>query len=222
MPLKFQVKTGFLIFAGVICVQNSFAAILPVDCTETDNDVEKTICGNSRLKKLETEIQQQITAASKVGKVPTEILETTQQQWVETRNQCQQLSCIEDSYNSRLSEIKRYNVTDQQFVRHYIRVLANTSQPSVPLSVMEIHKLDEKRIRVIINSFANSNKTYKIKQISFNAYANQSHRIKAKDLDSKCTVMILQDKDKDVKIRQLSQSCGNSHIKFSGDYHQVF
>lgn len=212
--------TSSFLTAGLTTVTHA-ATFTAIDCDQAANRVERTICADKKLTQLDKQVAQQITAAADVSKVPQKILEATQQQWVNTRDQCQQNSCIEDSYQSRLTELKRYNLTDQHFVRHFIRVQADGS-PTTALSVMEVHKLDEKRVRVIINSFAPINQTsYKVNHAAFSAYASQAKHIRIKDLDSQCLLNVHQIDDSNIKVKQKSTRCGAPHIRFSGHYQLV-
>jgi hypothetical protein len=82
---------------------------------------------------------------------------------------------------------------------------------------MEIQKLDEKRIRIIIKSYHVDAEQQKSYLTSFSGYTKQAKRIRVKDLDTQCQLKISTTKQQ-LEVRQLSTTCGNKHVSFSGFY----
>lgn len=224
MRLKLKKAYWLSPLAGLLIFSNSYADIQALDCDQPEVFVEKNICSNPKLSKMEHDLQQELTTAREVSKVPETLLDITQQAWQISRNACKETSCIEDSYKNRIAEIKRYNVTDQTFVQHYLRI--NNGEPDKNLSVLELHKLDEKRIRIIANSFSPTHTKSKTLMLGFSGYANQAKTILVKDLDTQCklrikTISKRKAEIKEIDVRQLSPYCGNKHIRFSGRYEQL-
>lgn len=225
MRLKLKKAYWLSPVAGLLIFSNSYAEPRVLDCDEPEIFVEKNICSNPKLSKMEHDLQQELMTARTVSKVPEKLLDITHKAWQVSRNACKETACIEGSYKNRIAELKRYNVTDQTFVQHYLRMTA-LNEPDPKLSVLEIHKLDEKRIRVIANSFPSAQSKSKIAMVHFGGYANQSRNIKVKDLDTQCQLRIktISERKAEIKhidVRQQSPYCGNKHIRFSGRYEQL-
>lgn len=210
-----QLISTMIVFSSVCFSQGSWADINTIDCKNTTTFVEKTICNTGKLEALNKELDIQLEAASTSSKVPASLLEFGQQDWLIRRNKCKNTDCIESALQSRLDEIKQYNVLNPAFIQYYIR----QEQPdnNKLLAVLEVQKLDEKRIRMIIKSYhidSSHNKSY---TTSFSAYGNQAKRLRIKDLDTKCLLRINSSKQQ-LEIRQASTTCGNKFVRFSGVY----
>lgn len=225
--MRFTLKKNqcLILSTGLLLLSTSYADTTALDCDNPQIFVEKNICSNPKLDKMEQDLQQELKTALEVSKVPEKLLNITQQTWQASRNVCKETACIEDHYKNRLTELKRYNVTDQTFVQHFLRI-TNKNEPDKKLSVLEIHKLDEKRIRVIAHSFSSIQSTSKTTMAHFGGYANQSRNIRVKDLDTQCQLRIKTISErkaeiKEIDVRQLSPYCGNKHIRFSGRYEQL-
>ena len=195
--------------------QSSFAQFEPLDCDQASKFVEKTICSNPKLSSLDQEIYAQLDNAEQVTKVPLLLLELTQQNWIKQRNYCKNTACIEMSAKTRLSEVKKLNAMNQDFVQYFIRV--KKDQPDEQLSVMQLQNLDEKRVRVIGQTFWNSSNNQYGQVLNFSGYANQGKKITIKDLDTGCVLKLNQHKAK-LEVRQASPMCGNKNLRFSGSY----
>ena len=212
-----QLISTMIVLSGACFSQYGWADIQPVDCKNTTTFVEKTICNTSKLEDLNKELDIQLEAAASSSKVPASLLEFGHQDWLIRRNKCRNTECIESALQSRLDEIKQYNVLNPSFIQYYIR--QEQPENTKLLSVLEVQKLDEKRIRIIIKSYhvdSSSNKSY---TSNFSAYASQGNtkRLRLKDLDTKCQLRINSSKQQ-LEVRQASTTCGNKSVRFSGFY----
>lgn len=216
MQFRFNthLMSTLIMFSGMCFSHAGWAEITPVDCKNTALFVEKTICNNSKLEDLNKELEIQLEAATS-SKVPASLLEFSHQNWLTQRNKCKNTDCIDKALQARLDEIKQYNVINPAFVQYYIR----QEQPanSSMLSVMEVQKLDEKRIRIIIKSYHVDAEQQKSYLTNFSGYTKQAKRIRVKDLDTQCQLKISTIRQK-LEVRQLSTTCGNKHVRFSGFY----
>jgi len=122
-------------------------------------------------------------------------------------------------YRQSLAGTAGRNQTVQCDQSGFCSVLYRQEQPanSSLLSVMEIQKLDEKRIRIIIKSYHVDTEQQKSYLTSFSGYTKQAKRIRVKDLDTQCQLKISTTKQQ-LEVRQLSTTCGNKHVRFSGFY----
>lgn len=204
---------GVLINMAVLPV--AYAQILPLDCENAKNFVEKTSCSNPKLSELDSKLIAELEQAAQETKVPAQMLELTQQSWTKARNQCKNTACIEQAYQKRLLEIKNLNMTDQEFVHYFIRM--KNKQPDPNLALLQLQTLDEKRVRVLAQTFWSSKDNKYHQTTDFSGYANQGKRISVKDLDTGCILKLSQHK-KQWRVTQASPLCGNKNLRFSGLY----
>ena len=203
------------VLLGVGFCQTTLAQFEPLNCEDAVKFVEKTICTNPKLSSLNSELEAQIDHAELVTKVPLQVLILSQRNWIKQRNQCKNTACIETSYKTRLTEIKSLNALNQDFVQYLVRV--KKQQPDQELSLLQLQNLDEKRVRVVAQTFWNSSDNQQGQVLNFSGYANQGEKITVRDLDTQCVLKLKQRKDQ-WEVRQVSPMCGNKHLRFSGFY----
>lgn len=203
------------ILLGLGFCQTALAQFESLNCDDAANFVEKTICTNPKLSRLNSELEAQIDHAELVTKVPLQVLILSQRNWIKQRNQCKNTACIETSYKTRLTEIKSLNALNQDFVQYLVRV--KKQQPDQELSLLQLQNLDEKRVRVVAQTFWNSSDNQQGQVLNFSGYANQGKKITVRDLDTQCVLKLKQRKDQ-WEVRQASPMCGNKHLRFSGFY----
>ncbi len=203
------------ILLGLGACQSAVAQFEALKCNEATKFVEKTTCSNPKLTSLDTELYAQIEHAQEVTKVPVQVLELSQRNWIKQRNQCKDTDCIETSYKTRLMEIKNLNALNQDFVQYFVRI--KDDKPDAQLALLQLQNLDEKRVRVVAQSFWNSSDNQHGQVVNFSGYANQGKKITVRDLDTKCVLKLRQHKAA-WEIRQASPMCGNKHVRFSGSY----
>lgn len=202
-------------FINMAFLPMAIAQIVPLDCENAKNFVEKTTCSNPKLKELDNQLFEELEQAVQQTKVPSQMLELTHQSWIKSRNQCKNTACIEQTYQKRLLEIKNLNTTDQEFVHYFIRI--KDQQPDPDLALLQLQMLDEKRVRVLAQTFWSSNDQKHNQSTDFSGYANQAKQITVKDLDSGC-ILKLREHHAQWRIWQDSPLCGNKNLRFSGTY----
>ena len=212
--LKYQLGLGGLLIA-VAATQLSHAQIEGLDCEQAGNFVEKTICSNPKLIDMDRSLFQEIERATQEPKIPAQLLELTQQNWIKQRNQCKNTACIETAYQQRLQESKNLNAMNQEFVHYFIR--SKNNKPDAQLALLQLQFLDEKRVRVLAQTFWINPQGGLHQSTDFSGYANQGKRITVKDLDSKCVLKLRQYADY-WQVWQDSPLCGNKNLRFSGRY----
>lgn len=203
------------LLVAIASVQLAFAQIEPLNCEQASNFVEKTICSNPKLIELDRNLFQEIERASQEPKIPAQLLELTQQNWSKQRNQCKNTACIEMSYQQRIQESKNLNAMNQEFVHYFIRT--KNDKPDPQLALLQLQFLDEKRVRVLAQTFWINPQGGLHQSTDFSGYANQGKRITVKDLDSKCVLKLRQYADY-WQVWQDSPLCGNKNLRFSGRY----
>ncbi len=203
------------ILLGLGFCQTALAQFEPLNCDDAAKFVEKTICTNPKLTSLNSELEAQIDHAELITKVPMQVLMLSQKNWIKQRNQCKNTACIDTSYKTRLMQLKNLNALNQDFVQYLVRV--KKQQPDQELSLLQLQNLDEKRVRVVAQTFWNSSDNQQGQVLNFSGYANQGKKITVRDLDTKCVLKIMHHKDQ-WEVRQASPMCGNNHLRFSGFY----
>lgn len=96
------------IFFGILLaayMANAFAASF--DCAKAATAVEKAICADNRLGRLDEVLAQNYRAmsAANIGSGALANLRSTQRSWIATRNQCADASCIGKRYRERIDVI---------------------------------------------------------------------------------------------------------------------
>lgn len=88
----------------------SFAAqAASFDCTKSTNKVEKLICSNSELAKLDEDMAKVYEEVRK--KTPDEaLLKRQQREWLKWRNRCQDIACLNERYRQRIVALNQANV----------------------------------------------------------------------------------------------------------------
>lgn len=101
-------KRLLLILLGWLML--SFAAqAASFDCGKAQSKVEKMICADAELSRLDEEIAKVYGEVLK--KITDEALLKKQQRgWFKARNRCKDISCLNDHYRGRLAELNEANV----------------------------------------------------------------------------------------------------------------
>lgn len=74
------------------------------DCAKAATKVEKLVCGDAELSKLDEELNAAYKAALQDGKQSNSIKQG-QKQWVKERNGCSDAGCLEMNYRNRIDEL---------------------------------------------------------------------------------------------------------------------
>lgn len=75
------------------------------DCAKADAKVEKLVCADEKLSKLDEELQSVYQDAYKHTADPAG-LKMEQRQWLKTREACKDVACVTDAYRTRLAALK--------------------------------------------------------------------------------------------------------------------
>lgn len=90
----------------------STAHAVSFDCTKASTFVEKAICIDPLLGKLDDALSANYThmRASNIGDGARKDLKTTQQKWLSERNKCTTSECVTSAYRKRIDEVCEYPV----------------------------------------------------------------------------------------------------------------
>ncbi len=99
-----------LLMIFVALTMNAHAASF--DCAKANTYVEKQICHNGSLSKLDEAMADnyKYMLASDIGEGAAKQLKQTQKKWLAQRNSCTTKDCIENAYLTRIDEICEYPV----------------------------------------------------------------------------------------------------------------
>lgn len=82
------------------------------DCSKACTPVEKMICSNSLLGRLDVALTNnyKLMISANIGDGAKQHLKATQKEWLAFRNGCADTDCLEAAYRSRIDEICDYPV----------------------------------------------------------------------------------------------------------------
>lgn len=98
--------SGTILTVFVLLMVGPAAQAASFDCAKAQSNVEKMICGDEALSRLDEEI----AAIYKVivqSETKGASIKKTQKQWLKERNSCNDASCIKTAYESRLLALKQ-------------------------------------------------------------------------------------------------------------------
>jgi len=76
------------------------------DCGKTRTDVEKMICADDALSKLDDTLNEKYQQALKRSDIRDQVIES-QQHWLKNaRNTCQTSACVKSAYDARIKELR--------------------------------------------------------------------------------------------------------------------
>lgn len=92
------------LFLLLVCTPVTYGASF--DCAKASSHVEKLICSNAELSKLDEQLSVAYAQGNALSKTKTEF-KSSQRRWlIEKRNTCVDTPCIKNAYETRLHEIK--------------------------------------------------------------------------------------------------------------------
>ncbi|GEM_PF-6537706 len=86
------------------------------DCTKAKSDVEKAICQDDALSKLDEKLSEVYTSFYLL----TKEIKSDQRAWVKQRSQCQDALCIKEAYTTRLEELTISLSNQKTFPKTYL------------------------------------------------------------------------------------------------------
>lgn len=96
-------RAAFVAFGGILLSLNVHAASF--DCAKSATKVEKIICGDSGLSKLDEELAA-VYKASLQDVKHAEVIKQSQKEWIRQSKGCSDAACLQKEYGIRLSLLK--------------------------------------------------------------------------------------------------------------------
>jgi uncharacterized protein YecT (DUF1311 family) len=104
---------GFTLIASLIAFATTFSYAASFNCEKASTTVEKMICDNSELSRLDNDLNVEYKAHLS-QKNPTESdLVSRQRLWLARRNECTDKNCIRTRYLTRISELTEHGISLQ-------------------------------------------------------------------------------------------------------------
>ncbi len=125
------------------------------DCAKSTSKVEKMICADEKLAKLDSELSQIYAGFYFLSKE----IKGDQREWMKQRNQCKNTVCIQKTYESRIADLNASLNNEKTFPKTYLEAmkLAQTTMDQInPKKVTSPHyyeKYDEKRNKAFQEDF---------------------------------------------------------------------
>lgn len=110
-----KIKIAIVFLVSLFSKSEVYAAkIQQINCHKSVSKVEKMICKDSDLSKLDKTMRANYLAmqSSNIGYGAKKELQINDKKWVLRRNECAKVKCVEDSYKTRIKEICKYPVID--------------------------------------------------------------------------------------------------------------
>lgn len=96
------------------------------DCRKAATKVEKLICADAELSKLDEELSAAYKTALQNGKQAV-VIKQAQKQWMNERNGCSDASCVKGAYEARLSTLRSY---EGKGAKHEAAQVFQTKEPA--------------------------------------------------------------------------------------------
>lgn len=124
------------------------------DCAKARTQVEKLICSDAELSKLDDDLAVTYSNAQK-GNSSLKEVQNTQKQWVKERNNCLFASCLIASYNQRISALKVHSKANRNSVEVMPTNSTATAQALAPFHFTQNETLPEQSKTPICKDFKN-------------------------------------------------------------------
>jgi ankyrin repeat protein len=120
-------------FFLLVIAGNVFAASF--DCEKATSEVEKLICGDEELSKLDDSLNRAYLLALKRKDIKAETIEN-QKQWLKNeRDTCRNAGCIKAAYETRIKEL---GLPEQQYESKLKRLRKSDTDPSVNEQLLKV------------------------------------------------------------------------------------
>lgn len=174
MPLKFELNLNktcryILGLSLSLCAISSYAK--NADCSFKTH--QHLLCRANTLE-LRQQLNQLLFTTNMTTNAPTRLIQDTQVLWQNYIEQCKTKKCITQQFDARSEELNSYASLNQSLTQHFIKYQqGQILQPQVHL---QIHQLDQNRIKIEGVAYRNPNNNKARQSISFLAYRNQNQK----------------------------------------------
>lgn len=174
MSLKFELNLNktcqsVIGLSILLCCIPSHAR--PPDCPYTTH--QHLLCQADTLT-LHKQLKQLLFTTNMTTNAPTRLIQDTQLLWQKRVEQCKTKRCIAQQFDARNEDLNTYGSLNQSLTQHFIKYQqGQIAQPQVHL---QVHQLDQNRIKIEGTAYRNPNNNKAKQTISFLAYRNQDQK----------------------------------------------
>lgn len=129
------------------------------DCSKAKSDVEKMICQDDELSKMDEKLSEVYTSFYLL----TKEIKTDQRAWIKQRNQCQDTNCIKEAYATRAEELTTSLANQKTFPKLYLDAMRE-SQENMQIVWNPIIFIEQERIDAGLKF---KDDLFRFKEISF-------------------------------------------------------
>jgi len=131
------------------------------DCSKAKSDVEKAICQDDELSKLDEKLSEVYTSFYLL----TKEIKTDQRDWIKQRNRCQDDSCIMEAYTTRLEELNTSLANQRTFPKTYLDAM---KEAQVTMGIKwSFPPINEKEQKIREESMKFKDDLFRFKEITF-------------------------------------------------------
>lgn len=116
------------------------------DCAKASSRVEKLICANPQLAKLDVELLENYRQAIAL-ELDLNALKATQQAWIKLRNACIDAACVNTSYSNRLVELKSQISLAQNVQKSKSSTTESSTSSSDKNSLTSLQKEEQRAVQ---------------------------------------------------------------------------
>ncbi|MEB3766307.1 A1S_1983 family putative colistin resistance protein [Acinetobacter sp. MD2] len=115
---------------------------------------------------------------------PPRLIIDTQILWQKRIQQCKNKRCIQQQFETRSDDLNSYSSLNQNLTQHFIQYKnGQTADPQVHL---QIHQLDQNRIKIEGIAYRNPNNHRNKQSVAFLAYQNQDQKNQVTNNETAC------------------------------------
>lgn len=207
----------FLTFIAKVAFSASF------DCGLAKSNIEKMICQNDNISKLDEILADNYRNLLKIYSNSNAIKEW-QKKWLRTRNACKDATCVEKSYSERISALKSAiaaDAGDRKWTGYYFRYRDNKKDSSTSILLIAMEKsnilIDASSV-LVLNASSGDVRTGEMEGV----YKPKGSVliVRDPDADSLSCFSVLSLKSNKSLLVEDESSCGGVGVSFNGEYRQ--
>ncbi len=173
-----------LSLSSLAIISSSISHAQAIPCENTHQQAwKKMLCGNE-LKKQRLLLNDKYLTAYLATDAPIQLLEKTQQLWLNRVQQCTTRRCFEQQIDLRSEELNFYTSMNQSMTQHFIKY--NRGKIAIPEVHIMVHQLSTDRIKIEGNAYLNPNNKNQQQRMLL-AYSSPDPKKPVLDNDRRCS-----------------------------------
>jgi uncharacterized protein len=111
-------QTTWIVFGWLVLMLSITAHAASFDCAKAGTKIEKLICADAELSKLDEELNAAYKAVVQ-DKTKADVVKRVQRQWMKERNGCADAACVKGAYEARLQSLA--SVSEKAIVKQKMK-----------------------------------------------------------------------------------------------------